>query len=41
MRNLVFAPEQHYTDHTQTSRVINEMYTGDWWWNVQVGGSNL
>ena len=36
MQDLVFAPEQHYADNTRTSRVINEMYTGDWWWNVQV-----
>ena len=34
--NLVFAPERHYTDSTQTCRVYSEMNTGDWWWSVQV-----
>ncbi len=32
--DLVFAPEQHFTNDTQTSRIYNEMYTGDWWWSV-------
>jgi hypothetical protein len=36
VQNLVFAPEQHYTDNERTCRVINEMHTGDWWWNIQV-----
>ena len=35
-QDLVFAPERHYTDETRTCRVINEMHTGDWWWNLQV-----
>ena len=35
-RDLVFAPERHYTDHQRTCRVYSEMHTGDWWWSVQV-----
>ncbi|KAH9013981.1 hypothetical protein EDB85DRAFT_1851431, partial [Lactarius pseudohatsudake] len=35
-RELVFAPERHYTDAKRTCRVYNEMYTADWWWSVQV-----
>jgi hypothetical protein len=35
-RDLVFAPEQHYTDSTKTCCVYDEMHTGDWWWSVQV-----
>jgi Plavaka transposase len=35
-RDLVFAPEQHYTCGERTCRIVNEMYTGDWWWTVQV-----
>ena len=35
-RDLVFAPERHYTDHQCTCRVYSEMHTGDWWWSVQV-----
>ena len=27
--NLVFAPEQHFTDNERTCRVYNEMHTGD------------
>ena len=35
-RDLVFAPERHYTDHQRNCRVYSEMHTGDWWWSVQV-----
>ena len=35
-QDLVFAPERHYVDHERTQRVYDEMYTGDWWWSVQV-----
>jgi hypothetical protein len=34
--DLVFTPEQHYTDSTKTCLVYDEMHTGDWWWSVQV-----
>ena len=34
--DLIFAPEQHYTDSTQTCCVYSEMHTRDWWWSVQV-----
>ena len=36
MHGLAFAPEQHYTSSERTCRIYNEMYTGDWWWMVQV-----
>ena len=29
-RDLVFAPERHYTDHQHTCRVYSKMHTGDW-----------
>jgi hypothetical protein len=35
-QHLVFAPERHYTSHERATRIYNEMYTGDWWWKVQV-----
>ncbi|KAF8257683.1 hypothetical protein EI94DRAFT_1774385 [Lactarius quietus] len=35
VRDLVFAPECHYADNEQTSRVYSEMNTGNWWWAVQ------
>jgi len=34
--DLVFAPERHFTNNERTCRIYNEMYTGDWWWSVQV-----
>ena len=36
VRDLVFAPEHHYTNDERTCRIVNEMHTGDWWWTVQV-----
>jgi len=41
MQHLAFAPEQHYTDHEQTCRILSEMYTGDWWWSKQVRTINF
>ena len=40
-QDLAVAPERHYTDQEQTDRVFSEMYTGDWWWAVQVRKSIL
>ena len=34
--NLIFAPERHFTDEERMCRIYNEIYTGDWWWSVQV-----
>jgi hypothetical protein len=36
VQDMTFAPERHYTDDTRACRIINEMYTGDWWWTLQV-----
>jgi hypothetical protein len=38
-QQLAFAPERHYTSHERTTRIYNEMYTGDWWWKVQVSNT--
>ena len=35
-KDLVFTLEQHYTDHECKSRLYHEMYTCDWWWEIQV-----
>jgi hypothetical protein len=40
-QELTFVPERHYTSHERTCRVYNEMYTGDWWWSVQVCVLNI
>ena len=34
--DMVFAPERHYSDSERVCRIYSEMYTGDWWWAVQV-----
>ena len=31
-----YAPERVYDDEDGKSRVYNEMWPGDWWWNLQV-----
>ena len=35
-KDLVFAPERHYSSHGRESRLYHEMYTSDWWWTIQV-----
>lgn len=40
VHDLVFSPVQLYTSAEQTSRIVNEMHTGDWWWSVQVRSVN-
>ena len=35
-KDLAFAPECHYQDVGHTVRVFSKMYTGEWWWSVQV-----
>ena len=34
--DLAFTPECHYQDVNHTMQVFSEMYTGKWWWSVQV-----
>ena len=34
--DLVFAPEHHYLDSECMCQIYGEMYSGDWWWEVQV-----
>lgn len=38
--DLIVAPEKHYTNGERTCRIYNEIYTGDWWWAVQVRNMN-
>jgi hypothetical protein len=35
-KHLALAPERHYQDAGHTTQVFSEMYTGKWWWSVQV-----
>ena len=34
--NMVFSPRKAWSSHKRSSRLYNEMWTGDWWWNMQV-----
>ncbi len=33
---MKYAPEKHFEDATGQSEVINEMWTAEWWWKLQV-----
>lgn len=33
---LKLAPERHYLDGNQLNQVYSDVYTGKWWWKVQV-----
>ena len=41
MQDLVFAPEHHYVGDGQMQQVYGKMYTGDWWWSVQVRNTKV
>ncbi|KAI0833510.1 hypothetical protein BC628DRAFT_1308548 [Trametes gibbosa] len=32
---LCFAPERHYADSGNTTRLYHDLHTGEWWWSVQ------
>jgi hypothetical protein len=34
--HMRYAPERHWTSQAQRKRVFGEMWTGDWWWQMQV-----
>lgn len=36
---MQYAPERLYTDESGENRVIDECWTGNWWWDVQVSSS--
>jgi hypothetical protein len=33
---IAYMPEQVFSDSDGKERVYDEMWTGDWWWDVQV-----
>jgi hypothetical protein len=37
MEYLCYAPERVYSDSEGKERIYDEMWTGDWWWEMQVG----
>lgn len=36
INDIQYVPEKHYTDNTRTNREYSEMWTADWWWDIQV-----
>jgi hypothetical protein len=34
---VCYAPERVYSDNEGKERIFDEMWTGDWWWEMQVG----
>jgi hypothetical protein len=34
--HMRYAPERHWTSRARRKRVFGEMWTGDWWWQMQV-----
>ncbi|KAG9088545.1 hypothetical protein FRC06_001978, partial [Ceratobasidium sp. 370] len=35
MEDMRFAPERHFTSEARTTRVYDQMWSGDWWWRIQ------
>lgn len=35
-KTMHYAPERVYRDSDCNNRVYDEMWTGDWWWDIQV-----
>jgi hypothetical protein len=33
---MAYAPEKVFSNADGSNRVFDEMWTGDWWWNIQV-----
>ncbi|KZT51565.1 hypothetical protein CALCODRAFT_442895, partial [Calocera cornea HHB12733] len=33
---LKYSPEQHFCDDEGENRIFDEMWTGNWWWRIQV-----
>lgn len=38
--HMRYAPERHWTSRARRKRVFGEMWTGDWWWRIQVSSSS-
>lgn len=34
---MKYAPEWLYADKNGVTQIIDEMWTGSWWWELQVG----
>jgi hypothetical protein len=34
--SMKYAPERHFKDEVGTNQIYDEMWTADWWWDMQV-----
>lgn len=34
--SIAYVPERVYTSAARVSRIVDEMWTADWWWDIQV-----
>jgi Plavaka transposase len=34
--NISYVPQKVFTNGAGTTRIYDEMWTGDWWWTMQV-----
>jgi hypothetical protein len=37
--HMVYAPSQAYQDEAGSQRLIDDMWTADWWWDKQVSST--
>jgi hypothetical protein len=38
---MQYVPEKVYEDEDGNVRIFDEMWTGEWWWNLQVSTLNM
>lgn len=39
--HMQYVPEKVYEDEDGNVRIFDEMWTGEWWWNLQVSTLNM
>ncbi len=37
--SIAYSPERVYADKAGKNRIYDEMWTADWWWNIQVSST--
>ena len=40
-KSMSFVPKHVYEDENATNRILDEMWTADWWWKTQVSVANF
>ena len=39
--SIAYRPQRVFTSSRGTKRIYNEMWTADWWWEMQVGAAQV